>query len=336
MGKSFQPPENIGTGKVSHAPSGSAMSVEYRNGRMVHVLNERGLTAEYPVAYQIGSGIKGRTYAVQIGQYLLESPLSWYADSVRGSTWDVSPGYESMQLLDFDRPITANCMFCHSGNVKFGDADGRRLSTQAEVEGITCERCHGDSEAHMRRPTAGNIINPTKLSGAARDSVCEQCHLEGETRVLNPGKSPDDYHPGDPLERTMVTYLLHRANTEKRAVTQVEELEESKCKRASGGKLWCGTCHDPHGPEVKRPAQIASICKTCHSGLSKEVHAEGLNECTSCHMPGRPANNIAHVAVTDHRIRRPNAATDEGPRVIAGSAATKRSRRPGESGDRIP
>src|SRR5260370_30458313 len=60
---------------------------------MFHVLSERGLTAEYEVAYQIGSGTKGRTYAVQVGHYLLESPLSWYA----GSVWDVSPGFESLQ-----------------------------------------------------------------------------------------------------------------------------------------------------------------------------------------------------------------------------------------------
>ena len=62
---------------------------------MFDVLSERGLTAEYEVAYQIGSGTKGRTYAVQVGRYLLESPLSWYASSA----WDVSPGFESSHCL---------------------------------------------------------------------------------------------------------------------------------------------------------------------------------------------------------------------------------------------
>jgi predicted CXXCH cytochrome family protein len=318
MGKSVGPPEIIESGKVTHQASGSVLSVEYRAGRMFHVLSERGLTAEYPVAYQIGSGTKGRTYAVQVGDYLLESPLSWYKDS----SWDVSPGYESMQLLDFDRPITANCLFCHSGKVKFADTDGRRLLASGAgsgVKAITCERCHGNGEAHARRPSAKNIVNPAKLSAAARDSVCEQCHLEGETRVLNPGKTLEDYQPGDPLERTMVTYLLRQANVEKRAVTQVEELAESQCARASGGKLWCGTCHDPHGPALPRARQIAQVCRSCHSGFSKTVHPVGQNECTSCHMPARPANNIAHLAVTDHRIQRPNASsspTYQGPTAV--------------------
>src|SRR5262249_14363287 len=115
MGRSIGPPQSIGTGTVTHSASGSALSVEYRDGRMFHLLSELGLKAEYQVAWQIGSGIKGRTYAVQIGQYLLESPLSWY----EASGWDVSPGFESLQLLDFNRPITANCLFCHAGKTKF-------------------------------------------------------------------------------------------------------------------------------------------------------------------------------------------------------------------------
>jgi len=292
MGRSVSAPEAIPNGRVTHAASGSVLASEMRDGHMFHTLAERGLTAEYPVAYQIGSGIKGRTYAVQVGDYLLESPLSWF----KSSGLDVSPGYESMRLLDFDRPITSNCLFCHSGNVKFGDADGRRVD--GRVEAITCERCHGDGSAHAQRPSAKNIVNPAKLSGAARDSVCEQCHLEGDTRILNPGKASRDYRPGEPLERTLVTFL-NRANAGKHAVSQVEELAESKCARS--GKLWCATCHDPHGPAVN----VAQVCRSCHAALSKAAHPAAQSECASCHMPRTDGKDIAHVALTDHRIRRP-------------------------------
>jgi len=299
-------PEPMDAGRVTHAASGSVLSAEMRDGRMVHILAERGLTAEYPVAYQIGSGTKGKTYAVQVGDYLLESPLSWF----KAAGWDVSPGYESMRLLDFDRPVTSNCLFCHSGNARFSDADGRRLAV-SHLDAIMCERCHGDGEAHAKRPSRTNIVNPSKLAGAARDSICEQCHLEGDTRVLNPGKTQEDYRPGEPLERTMVTYLLHRANDVKPAVSQVEELAESKCART--GKLWCGSCHDPHGPAV----DVAVVCRGCHAGLSKASHSAAQRECVSCHMQHRNTTDIAHVATTDHHIRKPGSAEDAKPEGIA-------------------
>ena len=217
---------------------------------MFHVLAERGLTAEYEVAYQIGNGIKGRTYAVQVGHYLLESPLSWYA----GSGWDVSPGFESLPLLDFDRPITANCLFCHAGRVKFDDADGRRLDVSGDggrVQAITCERCHGDGAAHARRPSSRNIVNPAALSGAARDSVCEQCHLEGETRILNPGKSLDDYRPGEPLEQTLVTYLFR-----------------ARERGEACGFAGRGTCGEQMRARQRRQAVVWHLPRSAWSGVS--------------------------------------------------------------------
>jgi predicted CXXCH cytochrome family protein len=320
MGNSIGPAAALPAARVTHAPSGSVISVEYREERMFHVLSERGLTAEYPIAYQIGSGLKGRTYAVQVGDYLLESPLSWY----KGLGWDVSPGYEAMPLIDFDRPITESCLFCHAGEVKFAGVDGRQLAASARVPAITCDRCHGPSGNHVRRPAATNIVNPAKLSGALRNSICEQCHLEGETRILNPGRTQWDYHPGDRLELTMVIYLRKQPNREPRAVTQVEELAGSKCARAGGGGLWCGSCHDPHGESRDRATRIAQVCTSCHPVLSKAAHPPSprgaKNECSSCHMPGRPANNVAHLSVTDHRLRRPNAQNDapyDGPQAVA-------------------
>jgi Tfp pilus assembly protein PilF len=292
------------TGAPDPIPGGSsdALTAQFRNGRLFHTIKERGLTAEYPVALQIGRGLKARTYAVRIGDYLLESPLSWY----KAAGWDVSPGYESMQLLDFDRPVTENCLFCHADRAKATDADGRRIP-EANIGAISCDRCHGPTDAHVRNPAMANIVNPAKLSGPARDSVCEQCHLEGETRVNNPGKTQWDYHAGEALEATMATYLLHEPGAGRKAVTQVEELAESKCVRNSAGKLWCGSCHNPHG-EIS----VTKVCGGCHvtTALSKTAHPKTPAECTSCHMPARPAGNMAHLAVTDHQIRRPGSSVE--------------------------
>lgn len=268
---------------------------------MTHRITEAGITADYPVAYQIGSGRRGRTFAVRIGNYLEESPISWYT----GHGWDVSPGYRELHLLDADRPIASTCLFCHSGQTKFADEDGRRLDNATSVTAITCERCHGAGDAHSRHPSRANITNPAKLSGAQRDSVCEQCHLEGDTRVVNAGKRQEDYRPGDLLEQTVVPYLLQRSGQSKPAVSQVEELAQSRCARVSAGRLWCGTCHNPHAAPQDRVRQVREICMSCHTVLSQKTHPVAAVDCVRCHMPARSTSNIDHVSVTDHRIHVP-------------------------------
>jgi len=304
MGKSLAPPEPMPPGRVQHQTSGSLITVEDRGGRMVHRLVERGIAAEYPIAYQIGAGKKGRSYLIRIGDYLLESPASWY----ERHGWDISPGYESLQLIDFDRPVTAECLFCHAGQAKFADPDLRRIASGA-ITAITCERCHGPSAEHIRKPSATNIVNPANLTGAARASVCEQCHLEGQTRVLNPQKALQDFHAGQPLEETAATYLFKTSAGE--AVTQAEELGESKCARSSRDRLWCGTCHHPHGPGADRQSEIRSVCLSCHPRLTKASHPSRSMDCVSCHMPARATTNIAHVAATDHRIQRPHSSAPQ-------------------------
>jgi hypothetical protein len=312
MAHSLGPPSPVPTGRVVHEKSGGTVTVENRAGRMVHRLSEHGFSAEYDVAWQIGAGRLAHSYIVSLKGYLFESPVTWF----RSDGWDLSPGYSPAPTIDFDRPITATCLFCHAGDVAFADSDGRRPATST-LTAITCERCHGPSDEHVRKPARANIVNPSKLPRRGRDSVCEQCHLEGDIRILNPGKDWRDFRPGDNLEQTMAVYVLEEQGGKAKAVSQVEQLAQSRCARASAGRLWCGTCHNPHGEQRNRDLEIRAICKSCHS-LSGPVHPATSRsgppeECTSCHMPRR-ATEYTHVAVTDHRIlRRPSAQAESGP-----------------------
>jgi len=309
MGNSIAPPTPIDGGTIAREPRRLEISITQRDGKMVHKMIENGLTAEYPVAYQIGAGKVGFTYLVRIGDYLYESPASWY----RTTGWDLSPGYEHMPGVDFDRLVDSGCMFCHADNGKFLGSDARKFSGE-KLEPIGCDRCHGPVAAHLADPSAKNIVNPAKLAGRARNSVCEQCHLEGVSRLLNPGKQWSDYHAGGELERTAATYILSENKQEISAVAQVDQLALSKCVNASGGKLWCATCHDPHSETVDpskeaRSKQVQQICQGCHPAygntISKATH-QNLTDCVSCHMPRLKPDDIPHTASTDHRIvRRP-------------------------------
>lgn len=308
MGQSIVPPRALPPAHVTHDLSQSLLTSEQRDGWMVHGLSERGLTAEYPVRFQIGGDFMGRTYIVQVGDYVFESPLTYF----KRYGWDLSPGYATMPIIDFDRQIDETCLFCHANSATFADSDGHRLKTTA-LTPLGCDRCHGPGREHVQHPSAKNIINPARLAHEQRDSVCEQCHLEGATRILNPGQHWVDFHPGDKTENVFSTFVLTGGNDALvNAVSQVEQLAQSKCARGSRGKLWCGSCHDPHGSTVDRAAEIKAACTRCHTALPSASHPEGLTECTSCHMPSNSTSDIPHAARTDHRIlKRPRTTTVE-------------------------
>lgn len=296
MGMSLSKPSGLPNGAFEHASSGSQLRIYSKDGQMHHALAERGLTAEYPIAYTVGAGNVGQSFLVLVADHLFQSPASFY--SARRQ-WDLSPGYENEKVLDFNRSITSDCLFCHSNS-------GVKATSAGELEPIGCERCHGSPEAHLRNPVPGSIVNPAKLPGRARESVCEQCHLEGATAVLNPDKYWWDFKPGEPLEAVEAHYVYRSKDGTQLpipAVSQAEQLVLSKCYRNSGGDLWCGSCHNPHGEPVDRTKQIRQTCLGCHPAAQvATTHTASQQDCTSCHMPRRPATDIAHAAITDHRI----------------------------------
>lgn len=170
---------------------------------------------------------------------------------------------------------------------------------------IQCDRCHGAAEAHLKRPVPGSIINPVKLSPAARDSICEQCHLAGEIRIPNPGKTVADFRPGERAEDVFTVYVA-AAPVESgiKVISHSEQLALSRCARNSGGKLWCGTCHDPHEKPLVPAAYFRERCLSCHASNISVSHAAPGQDCIGCHMPKRAAKDGGHTAFTDHRITR--------------------------------
>jgi|HubBroStandDraft_6_1064221.scaffolds.fasta_scaffold11030_2 photosynthetic reaction center cytochrome c subunit len=291
-----------------------------------------GDQSEYHIGWVVGSGNHASGYLVDVGGHLFQSPVAYYKTR---QSYDLAPGYENQPDPDFTRPIREECVLCHSGNALHVSEtlnEYRAPIFPASEEAITCERCHGPAEKHLADARAGNIVNPAKLEPAARDSICEQCHLFGVARVPNPGKQLSDFVPGQRTEDVFTTYHDANPSGSFKVISHVEQLALSACARNSSGRLWCGTCHDPHynprndsqyndlrsDPNDKPLQPVAyyrAVCLTCHAAKFSvaAAHPAKDSDCLSCHMPRRDAKDGGHSAFTDHRIQRRPEAQPEAP-----------------------
>ena len=311
MANSLRRPAKEPTGAFN-AGADARFTIHTGTGAFLQRMDRGGETSEYRIAYVIGSGRHASGYLVQAGDHLFQSPICYY--TVRRA-YDLAPGYERISTPDFTRPVGEQCLLCHSGKpLPIAGTANRYASPAFSSAGISCDRCHGPAEEHLRKPIPGSIVNPAKLANAARDSVCEQCHLAGVARILNSGKTFQDFHAGQPLEETFTIFTARARGF--RVISHSEQLAQSLCVKESGSKLWCGTCHDPHPASPVSKATYNSRCEACHAGPLSKSHASE-KDCVSCHMPKRQAQDGGHTAFTDHRIARrpegelPSASQDE-------------------------
>ncbi len=301
--------EKLRPGTFVHSRSGMEYKITVRNNQgalAYRSLKEPEIRGELPLYYFLGSGHLGTTYLYSIGDFLFESPVAWYAPS---QSYDMKPGLEELDRMPPPLPMQSGCMRCHMSTVQASDPGtiNRYRGLPFLHSGITCEACHGESGQHVNTNGKGKIVNPARLSADLRDSICIGCHLEGDVSVERAGHSALNYRPGESISAYMAFYVRTGANPTDRAVSEVEQLSQSTCKRASGDRMSCMSCHDPHyTPDTShRVSFFRGKCLACHSQpeFAKVHHAEN-QDCTSCHMPRTGARNVPHVAWTDHRIRK--------------------------------
>ncbi len=322
----------------------SLLRIDRQGARVWHSqikLDEKGdpiYQDKREVQYAIGSGNHGHSFLSLEGEgYLFQTPISWFGK--KQQFWDASPGFS-----DFSRrPVTAECMFCHADHAAPREGfENRYHVPTGGWHAIGCERCHGPGEKHIHNPglkeladgagvfktkvkkADSTIVNPGKMRPELAEAICQQCHLEGEVRLLRRGRGLYDYRPGLPLELFWSVFVDGRESGEdKKAVNHVEQMVLSRCFQRSEGenKLGCITCHDPHVQvkEGQRLDHFREKCWKCHApgdrieggklpcslSLAKR-QLENQDNCLACHMRPYGTSDIAHAASTDHRIlRRP-------------------------------
>ena len=297
---------NLIEGSVRHESSGVVYRISVE-GTKVYLSYERpgdpGLRGRHELQYYVGSSTRGSTFLFEIDGFLYKSPINYF---VQKKGWDMSPEYHSPREMEL-KPAPPACLFCHASRIQppAPGASNRYGSAPFLQDGVGCERCHGPGREHIQG--SGVPVNPARLTGERRDSVCIQCHLPGEASVSRPGKTLEMYRPGDLLSDYALTFVYDDAgHGGLGAISQVEALALSQCLRRSQGRMACITCHDPHTfvPAAQRVAYYRDKCLSCHTRSLADRHQQGSPDCTGCHMPRGESVEGTHVEVTDHRIRR--------------------------------
>ncbi len=252
------------------------------------------------LVYFVGSGAVARSYLISVDSFLYEAPATYYS---RSRAWALSPGYDRYQFPFLTRAIAPACLECHATGVQAvaGTQNGYRSLPFLEG-GVGCERCHGPGTAHAASGKAADIVNPARLPADRRDSVCAQCHLSGEVRVDRAGKSMSGFTAGDSLSDHAIAFVRASSLPGMKVTSHVENLAQSACRRASGDRLWCGSCHDPHfmPAPAEKAAWFRSKCQACHT----PPECRRGDNCIACHMPGTAVSDADHVVYTDHSIPR--------------------------------
>ena len=327
-------PAQLSGGGFTHEASRAAYRIVEEPGgyflefaRAPSASGEPALRGRRRLDYFIGSGAAGRSYLFSIDGFLFQAPVTFYS---RLNRWDMSPGFERYDHVNLTRPIETNCLECHASRTQAVEGTQNRYAEPPFLQdGIACERCHGPGEQHVRvmtgrAPTGRTeIINPVKLDARRRDSICEQCHLTGEARIARLGRSLSMFRPGDLLSDFVVSFVSReRGDRSLKATSHVEKLWQSRCKKESGDRLWCGTCHDPHEvPEVAAQGEyFRKKCLACHQisacAGSAALRAAAKDNCAGCHMSKNRVTDGGHGVLTDHTIAR-------APRPVAPQPAAR-------------
>ena len=277
------------------------------------------------MVYVLGSGNHSRSYVAVETDRLYQMPVCWYPDP---QGWDLCPGYE-LRNEYFARAVDDTCLFCHNGRVAWAGDFSNRVS-EPPPHGISCERCHGPGSLHVEKWSAADapapppepmpsgaaadptILNPARLPPEAAIQVCMQCHLgdSGQTdRVLRRRDHMAAYRPGMRLQDFLSVHVYEEALPGRFALgAQADRLALSRCATASGGRLLCTTCHDPHQEVYEvaaaQPDHFDRACAGCHAPEScPRPESRGGAGCVGCHMARAEPDDQKHTQFTDHWIR---------------------------------
>ncbi len=276
-----------------------AYSVETRGSKSLYSVTDGTKTITVPITYAMG--VQAQTWVLEWNGQLYESLVSYYPqidglgittgdERITPKTLDEAVG----RLISKDEAKT--CFNCHATHAI---AD-RQLSLAHMEPGVGCERCHVDSDAHLKAMLAHatDDLVPSRIGEPTTEDMsnfCGQCHRTWETVVRSHWHGEAD-----------VRFQPYR-------------LANSRCYNGVDPRISCVACHDPHARLERNMAAYDPQCLSCHGAAAISAAALKPSEpqpklcpvaksnCASCHMPKVALPN-GLMKLTDHQIRvvRPN------------------------------
>ena len=332
-------PANLGVPAAYTDPkTGHKFEVHEENGKLFETESETDAAGSEvfhdtrELEWLVGGGENGFAGLVRRDGYLFQAPLAYYSKPAK---WDFAPGYDQ-ENLSFRRLVIPACASCHTGRPQpVEGATGEYAPQPFTQTSVGCENCHGPGAAHVEArgqgedPGSGSngrtksrpdptIVNPARISPQRADDICMSCHQAGDVRVLQPGKTNQDFRPGQPLDHTVSIFQIPPTRENPPQDDHLEHyysMSLSKCFRLSANlpqekQLRCITCHDPHVEPAKEeaPAYFNGKCLGCHTTQSctasqaARQQTAPADNCIGCHMPQRDIRIISHSSATNHRI----------------------------------
>src|SRR5262245_19020315 len=208
------------------------------------------------------------------------------------------------------------CVTCHEpeGKSIHATLHGRAQNVRTPAgknAGQSCETCRGPGQKHADSGLQEDIRTFNALSARDANATCLTCHTKG-----GHADWPGSMHDARNVS-CVSCHSVHASKSERfqlKTATAVETCEtchkqEAMKVKKSGhmpvreGKLYCVSCHSPHGSNnvrmLKAGNSIHEACATCHAekrGPFLWEHAAGRENCVSCHDPHGSNNDRMLVA----------------------------------------
>lgn len=264
------------------------------------------------LAYGVG-GTADEVYFAWQGNQLRELPVGWLHPQ---HGWGAQQFSSPDDPGNYSRVATTRCLECHNTWFEHTKGTANEYRPDSFLTGVTCERCHGPGEAHVRHhqthrddKVAAAVVHPGKLSRDRLLDVCAQCHSSGIFRKTD----LFSFRPGDDLSDHFREHQNPHFEDD-HVANQVKYLKQSGCFQNSS-TLSCVTCHSPH-QATSAAVQGIESCRTCHQPADcverPRLPADVQDQCATCHMPkyGRLAvrfhvpedRYVFPVRATQHRI----------------------------------